>query len=189
MEEEITKKCPDCNKEKPLSEFGKDSSSKDGKYYKCKKCKNIKGTESYNKVGRTLTTQQKKRKSKRDVDYKRNRRRTDPLYRMKDNLSRMLRKKLKSLGTKKELDGDWLGCSDEKFKQHIESQFEPWMNWYNYGEWEIDHNIPLKAAKTIEEVYKINNYINLVPLRANDNWSKNGFYLEEDKQRFLDSLK
>ena len=189
MEEEITKKCPDCNKEKPLSEFGKDSSSKDGKYYKCKKCKNIKGRESYNKVGRTLTPEQKEEKSKRDVKYKRKKREEDPVYRAKDNLSRMLRKTLKKFGAEKDIKGDWLGCSNEDFKQHIESQFQKGMSWNNREKWHVDHNIPLAAAKTVEEVYKISNYRNLVPMWAHDNLSKNGFYVEEDKQRFLDSLK
>lgn len=37
----------------------------------------------------------------------------------------------------------YVGCSIEEFKQHIASQFEPWMNWDNYGKgigkWSFDH--------------------------------------------------
>jgi hypothetical protein len=65
-----------------------------------------------------------------------------------------------------------LGCSYENFKQYLESQFEPWMNWNNYGlyngefsyGWDIDHIIPLSSAKTEEEIIRLNHYTNLRPL-------------------------
>ena len=189
MEESLTKICTCCGEEKPLDLFTYDKRSSDGRVSRCKECKKLDNKKSHEKNGRVLTPEQKKEKSKRDVEYKRKRRREDGLYRISDNLSRMLRKKLKNLGAKKDIRGNWLGCSNEDFKQHIESQFQKGMSWENYGEWHLDHNIPLAAAKTIEEVYKFSNYLNIVPLWANDNLSKNGFYIEEDKQRFLDSLK
>jgi len=37
-----------------------------------------------------------------------------------------------------------LGCDIETFKKNIESQFEEEMSWENYGDWEIDHIIPIK---------------------------------------------
>jgi len=47
-----------------------------------------------------------------------------------------------------------LGYSAKQLKEHIESQFEPWMNWENHGNysadrqtWQIDHVIPLKYKK------------------------------------------
>ena len=38
---------------------------------------------------------------------------------------------------------EYLGCNIEKFKQHIKAQFTEGMSWDNYGEWHIDHRIPL----------------------------------------------
>lgn len=35
-----------------------------------------------------------------------------------------------------------LGYTISQFESHIEKQFEPWMSWENYGEWEIDHIQP-----------------------------------------------
>jgi len=41
-----------------------------------------------------------------------------------------------------------LGCTKDFLKKHLESQFEPWMTWENYGKksairnWDIDHIIP-----------------------------------------------
>ena len=65
-----------------------------------------------------------------------------------------------------------LGCSYEEFKTHLETKFEPWMNWdnrglyngeLNYG-WDIDHIIPISLASTEEEIIKLNHYSNLQPL-------------------------
>ena len=65
-----------------------------------------------------------------------------------------------------------IGLSHKDFINYIESKFEPWMNWENYGKyngelnygWDIDHIIPLSSAKSEEEVYKLNYYSNLQPL-------------------------
>jgi hypothetical protein len=65
-----------------------------------------------------------------------------------------------------------LGCTFEEFRQHLESKFEAWMNWDNYGlyngelnyGWDIDHIIPLSSVDTLEEIYELNHYTNLQPL-------------------------
>ena len=70
-----------------------------------------------------------------------------------------------------------LGCSFEEFRDHIEKQFEPWMNWGNHGKyngqpnfgWDFDHIIPHSSAVTEEEVIKLNHYTNLQPLCSHIN--------------------
>ena len=65
-----------------------------------------------------------------------------------------------------------LGCSFEHFKIHLESQFEHWMCWDNYGlyngelnyGWDLDHIIPISSASTEEDIYKLNHYTNFQPL-------------------------
>lgn len=65
-----------------------------------------------------------------------------------------------------------LGCSFEEFKEHLESKFETWMSWENYGKyngelnygWDIDHIIPLCSAKKEVDVINLNHYTNLQPL-------------------------
>lgn len=60
-----------------------------------------------------------------------------------------------------------LGCTIEQFKQHLEQQFKPEMNWLNHGEiWEIDH---IKACDNfdltiIENQFKCFHYSNMQPL-------------------------
>ena len=65
------------------------------------------------------------------------------------------------------LGTDWLTA-----KAHIESQFESWMNWGNYGQWHIDHIIPLASAKNEDELLVLCKYTNLAPLSAKDNIRK-----------------
>lgn len=38
-----------------------------------------------------------------------------------------------------------LGYSAEQLHRHLERHFDPGMTWDNYGEWHIDHRIPLAA--------------------------------------------
>ena len=67
---------------------------------------------------------------------------------------------------------DILGCTFEDFKNHIETRFEHWMSWDNYGlyngefnyGWDIDHIIPISSAKNEEELIKLNHFTNLQPL-------------------------
>ncbi len=38
-----------------------------------------------------------------------------------------------------------LGYTVIDLMKHLEGQFENWMNWNNYGEWEIDHIKPISS--------------------------------------------
>lgn len=124
-----------------------------------------------NKIKRKENNPEKYRKvySKWDTEKRKN----DPLYKFKKNFSNKLRKSLKNYGFKK--TGKTitiLGISYKDFREHLESQFEPWMTWDNYGlyngdfnyGWDIDHIIPTSSAHTEEELYRLNHYTNLRPL-------------------------
>ena len=49
---------------------------------------------------------------------------------------------------------EYLGCNIETFKKHLEQQFTEGMSWENYGEWHIDHKIPLKYNKPSTALHK-----------------------------------
>lgn len=113
-----------------------------------------------------------KNKEKRNF-RERERNQKNPLYKLSNNIRRSIRDSFKRNGYKKNSNThNILNCSFEQFKEHLENQFQPWMNWDNYGlyngtedyGWDIDHIIPLKTAKTIEDIIRLNHYTNLQPL-------------------------
>ena len=68
---------------------------------------------------------------------------------------------------------EYLGCNIEIFKQHIGQQFTEDMSWQNYGEWHIDHKMPLKYNKPLlEGVVQWLHYTNTQPMWASENMSK-----------------
>ena len=73
---------------------------------------------------------------------------------------------------------EYLGCNIETFKKHIEQQFTEGMSWKNYGEWHIDHKIPLKYNKpSLEGVAKRQHYTNTQPVWASENMLKGCRYI------------
>jgi hypothetical protein len=115
---------------------------------------------------------------KRSVKYTLKRRKTDNLFNLKHSINNIIRCSLKRNGyTKKSRSFEILGCSYDKFKSYLEYQFEPWMNWENYGKyngelnygWDIDHIIPQSTGNTEDEIIKLNHYTNLRPLCSHVN--------------------
>lgn len=87
----------------------------------------------------------------------RDKRTSDPIFRLRKNISRDINCMLTFLGKKKNASClKYLPYSIQDLKQHLESKFEPWMNWNNHGtytrnyddldqstwKWSIDHIIP-----------------------------------------------
>lgn len=77
---------------------------------------------------------------------------TDYFYKLKHNIGNLIRHAIKAKQfTKKTKTELILGCSYIDFKIYLESKFESWMSWENYG-------------KNEEELLKLNNFNNLQPL-------------------------
>lgn len=71
---------------------------------------------------------------------------------------------------------EYLGCTLEEFKDHIESQWQEGMTWENHDlhGWHIDHIVPVDwFIKNSDDPWKANHYTNLQPLWAIDNIKKN----------------
>lgn len=102
-------------------------------------------------------------------------------YPIKVNLRNLIYKSLIKGGfNKKSRTHEILGCSFEEFKIHLESQFEPWMTWENYGNpkdgileenktWDMDHIIPLSTATCEGDIIKLNHFSNFQPLCSYEN--------------------
>tara|TARA_R110000772_G_scaffold160436_1_gene271576 strand:- start:222 stop:758 length:537 start_codon:yes stop_codon:yes gene_type:complete len=105
--------------------------------------------------------------------YHEAKRKTDPIFKLKGNLRARTYLAFKSKGYKKESKtAKTLGASYKVVKKHLERQFTDGMNWENYGEWHVDHIIPLASANTKDELINLCHFRNLQPLWAADNLSK-----------------
>lgn len=106
------------------------------------------------------------------------RRKKDPIFKLRINISRLISISLtnkKLVKSKKTID--ILGCEIVFFKKYLESKFEPWMNWENRGlcngskeyGWDLDHIKPISLAKDEKEVLELNHYTNFQPLCSFNN--------------------
>ena len=133
----------------------------------------IKNKEKIKEYKKKYIEENKENIRKRYNKWEKNRRKTDYLFRLKQNLRSRTRGAFKNKGySKNTKTQDMLGVDWEVAKQHIERQFKKGMSWDNYGEWHIDHIIPLASAKTPERLKQLCHYTNLQPLWAVDNLSK-----------------
>ena len=109
------------------------------------------------------------------VKYQAKRRKSDPLFRAKANLRTRINDAYKgSFWTKNSRNQKVMGCDYKTAFSHLESLFKDGMSWDNYGEWHIDHIIPLCSATTVEELEALCHYTNLQPLWAEENILKGG---------------
>jgi 5-methylcytosine-specific restriction endonuclease McrA len=65
-----------------------------------------------------------------------------------------------------------LGCDQETLCNHIEAQFTEGMGWHNYGQWEVDHIVPLSASQSLEEAIFLCHFSNTQPLWKRENLRK-----------------
>ena len=113
--------------------------------------------------------------------------RDDPQCRLQANMSRGIRRSLWGLKGGR----SWLrlvGYTTDELRAHLERQFLPGMTWDNYGEWHIDHIIPLSAFNYTKPEHidfgRAWALSNLRPLWAAENMAK-GARIPETFQPFL----
>ena len=105
--------------------------------------------------------------------YRKNRRQVDKMFGIKENMRARFRYELAKRGDGQHIKAnEYLGCSWVELRIHLENQFKDEMSWDNYGDWHVDHIIPLASAQTKDEIIKLCHYSNLQPLWAFDNLSK-----------------
>jgi len=79
----------------------------------------------------------------------------------------ILHSTLNRLGSKKECHTvDMLGYSAIELKEHLEKQFTKGMNWNNYGDWNIDHHMPVTFFPKGTDVKIVCALSNLKPMWA-----------------------
>lgn len=160
------KKCNKCGKLKNKKYFRKCKRNKDNLQFWCKECSNeymklwkIKNkekflewrrkydrkyskTEKYKKQKNIYSKTEKRREYlKRWLNKRRN---ENPKIHLDTNMGNAIYQVLRS-----KKDGQsWeklVGYTLKDLIKHLESQFECWMNWANYGKWHIDHIRPISS--------------------------------------------
>jgi len=123
---------------------------------------------------------------KRLAKYYRDKRKNDIQYRLRNSISRSVRRVIiDNRGTKKSTTWSKLPYTPQQLKEHLEAQFEPWMNWDNHGDWHIDHIYP--QSKLPYDSMDHPNFLkswsleNLRPLKATENLSKSNKIIEGKK--------
>lgn len=98
----------------------------------------------------------------------------DPQFRVAKNLRDRLYSALRRKRGLSNTAISLLGCSLSELCKHLESQFQPGMTWDNYGEWHVDHRIPLSwfDLTNPDSLRFACEYMNLQPMWAKDNFSK-----------------
>lgn len=166
--------CCKCEQTKDVNSFGNNKSTHNGKTTYCKSC-----TAEYMKVFMKKNNYKYQKKYHKTTDKKFNerhrrlyqKRKDDPIFKKINNCRTNLYTLIKN-GKCSEWFLNTLGCFTDDFKDYLQSKFKDGMSWDNYGDWEVDHIIPLFKAKSVEEVELLNNYTNLQPLWKIDNQKK-----------------
>lgn len=96
---------------------------------------------------------------------------SDPLFKVKTLIRNRTKKAIKRLSIKK--FKNHMGCTIGEFREHIQKQFKPGMNWNNHGSkgWHYDHVYPFAKCKNEEELIRASHYTNIQPLW----WRENNF--------------
>ena len=181
------------------SDKGKEASKRGAKKYRAENVDTIKVTQKKHKQSEkgkeTLKAYRQSGKDKAAKDkyqysdrgravknkYEKERRKIDPIYKLKVNMRRRLHHFYKSKNRKKTNSTFKLvGCTPDFLKEHLEKQFYPHpttnepMTWKNntINGWHVDHIDPLDLAITQDNVLKLMYYTNLRPLWADENRKK-----------------
>jgi hypothetical protein len=109
--------------------------------------------------------------------YEKNRKDTDPLYKLISNFRTAIYQVLKENNVKK--NGhyfDILKYTPQQLIEHLEKQFSDEMTWDNYGDWHVDHKHPISLYNIKEigdnEFMKCWSLDNLQPMWGVDNIKK-----------------
>lgn len=161
--------CTKCKLEKSKEDYYKHKNGKDGLNPVCKVCwkksnkvfeeknpRNEYRKKRYKKVKPIVIKQITKRAKERyhnDIEYK-------LLSLTRTRIHHFLKGRHKAKSTKA-----ILGIGLTEYKEYLEGQFSNGMSWDNFGEWEIDHILPVSKGGSFH-------YTNTQPLWREENRKK-----------------
>jgi hypothetical protein len=161
------------NNKEYYKEYATNNKERKKEYYKEYAIKNKERKKEYLKHYREKSKDKLKEYFK---NYVKNKRKNDYLYKFNMNTRSLIKNTFKrginNNWNKKTKTENILGCTIEEFRCYIEIKFTKKMTFENYGEWHLDHIIPISSAQTEEDIIRLNHYTNFQPLWAKDNLSK-----------------
>ena len=155
--------CCNCKEWKPFNDYNKAESHWDKLRNECKEC-----LTNWRKNNRKELTQ-------KQLIYEKNRKQTDPEFKLLLTLRSRLGTALKRKNaTKNTHTLDLTDCTIPYLMGYLEAKFTEGMTWENHGTWHIDHIKPCCSFNLLdeEEQKKCFHYTNLQPLWAIDNLIK-----------------
>tara|TARA_R110001592_G_C12947866_1_gene731056 strand:+ start:117 stop:884 length:768 start_codon:yes stop_codon:yes gene_type:complete len=141
----------------------------------------LKNREKLNKRTNEWKLNNKERVKEYTREYTRERRKTDPNFKLLANLRSRIWKILKG-ANKSKRTMELIGCTLDELWTHLESKFTEGMTRQNHGKWHIDHIMPCVSFDLTnpEQQAKCFHYTNLQPLWAFDNISKGAKIISGD---------
>lgn len=191
--ENNTQICKKCGIEKSLKQYYKAKENRLGIAKTCKTCDKKRSVSWYQKnkercrLGRVKNAEKNRkavsqwhkanpeRVRKKNQRWKKQKRKKDPTYGLNCSISTAMWRSLKDGKDGK----SWLnlvGYSLNSLIRHLEKQFTEGMTWENYGQWHIDHKIPISVFNFTKPEHRDFKRCwalkNLQPMWAKDNQSK-----------------
>ena len=202
----MEKKCTKCKEVKSLDEFYNSKGGKDGRSTWCKSCfkeyrnKNkeklsqiAKKYYKYNREDKLKKCKEYREKNKEKLrikykkyldnnkgyhlKYKKLRRKTDPFFKLRLNISSNIERSLSKNGySKKTKTYNMLKCEYTFFMEWLNGLAS---NGYTYGigNLHLDHVVPISLAETEEEMLLLCHYSNYQLLSADENLTKGNRYV------------
>jgi hypothetical protein len=161
--------CSSCLFDKPVALFNKQTSSKSGLKSRCRDCQKTDSKTYMSKADNAEKSRLWRASNKERLKIYNKAWRNAP-----ENRERHL-VKLKIIANAK-----YRVLTNNDYSESFSMLFKDGMSFDNYGEWQIDHVVPvtLWLDKGITDVNIINDISNLQPLWAKDNLSKGAKYNE-----------
>ena len=207
------KQCNVCKETKDISDFHKKTASTDGYNGLCKVCAiarakvQAKKHEARVKAYRDVYEKTKRKQSRaayvaantetiraKARNYLAKRLATDASYRTRVRLRARFQKAKKKIVGESKRTMQYVGCSVPQVREWLSSQFDQGMSWNNFGEWQIDHVLPVSLFDLAQKdaCRVCFHWTNLQPLWKKDNLKKsnklclsNYFRVQAQVQGFL----
>lgn len=180
---EPSKLCYQCDTVKLLTEFGRQSATRDGLKTECKVCISKRMEKRYEENQNRLLNQVKQ--WQRDNPDQRRKQQNSTSQKPQHKIYKKLREAINEMINGEKKTSLRFGYTSQQLRNYIESLFDSEMNWQNYKTyWTVDHIEPLCSFNALDEkeLVRANQLSNLQPLTLSDNSKK----LKQDlKKRYI----